>query len=226
MQKSEASKLLGVLRSAYPAYYKSQEGMDFAMSVDLWAYQFQEYPFVQVFQALNSAIAAKEDGFPPSIGEVKVRLREITSPEKRSADKAWDIVMKAVRRGSVHAQEDWEQMPEDVRQCITPDRIRSMSADENFNESVEMSLFYRTWNAKAEQRRVENAVPLPIREAMTTARTLAMEAQPQITETKPDEVMNSWAERRNTWTDPLKNPPTLAELMEKKRRELEARNEK
>ena len=221
MQKSETAKILGLLKAAYPAYYKSQDSVDGNMLLDLWTYQFQEHDLKSVFQALNAAIASKTDGFPPSIGEVKAHLSEITTPERMTADEAWTVIMKAVRRGSVHAQEDWAAMPAEVQRCITPDKIRSMATDENFNESVEMALFFRSWNVRAEQRRVHNAVPPPVREAMELARARMLaqiEAEPAAQIKTVEPVKETDIRQTVDVSD------SIHELIEKKRRELGARD--
>ena len=179
MQKSEAAKLLGLLKANYPAYYRTQEGADFAMSVDLWTYQFQENSFQQVFQALNAAIASKTDGFPPSIGEVKMRLVDLTDPAVDTFDATWDRLLKCFSRGSIHAQDDWERLPEDDRELISPGEIYRISTTEDCNLTVEKAGYYSRWKAQQERKRVSKSVPLPIREALKQARENALETQRQ-----------------------------------------------
>lgn len=171
MTKAEALKLIYILKLDYPVQFKGLSNTDYDILAAHWVEQFQGYAYQQVYHALNGAISAKTDGFPPSIGEIKAMLRTMTEPERMTAQDAWSIVMKAVRRGAYHAAEDWDKMPPEVQRCITPERIRDMAIDENFNESVEQSLFTRTWNTHAERRRVEAAVPPPVRQAMLQAET-------------------------------------------------------
>lgn len=225
MQKSEAAKILGLLKAAYPAYYKSQEPVDGNMLLDLWTYQFQENDFRQVFQALNAAIASKTDGFPPSIGEVKARLVDVTDPDVSPFDETWDRLLKCFSCGSVHAQDDWEKLPEDDQKLITPGEIYRIAIAEDINLTVEKAGWYSRWKALQEKKRIEKVAPAPVREAMELAKenAKALEARRlallQNGDSRPAEIADNTAAETNHRTV---QAVSVAELMSMKRRELEA----
>lgn len=209
MQKSETAKILKFLRDAYPVHYKGQKEDEYSMLVDLWTYQFRENDLNAVFQALNAAIASKTDGFPPSIGEVKARLVDITNPNVSSFDATWDRFLACFKRGSVHAAEDWEKLPPDDRELISPGEIYRISITEDCNLTVEKAGYYSRWKAQQEKRRIEKAVPLPVREAMETAKKKALE---QIRDTEPlaiPEDSSKSAEIRVDWSKLKKNEDPL-----------------
>lgn len=226
MQKSETAKILGLLKAAYPAYYKSQDPVDGNMLLDLWTYQFQENDFRQVFQALNAAIASKTDGFPPSIGEVKARLIDVTNPDVSPFDETWDRLLKCFKRGSVHAQEDWEKLPEDDQKLISPGEIYRIAIAEDINLTVEKAGWYSRWKTLQEKKRIEKVVPAPVREVMElakeNARTLEAKrlALSQADGSKPVEIADTAAEGSNRR---MGQAVSIAELMAKKKTEIEER---
>lgn len=226
MQKSEAAKILGLLKAAYPAYYKSQEPVDGNMLLDLWTYQFQENDFRQVFQALNAAIASKTDGFPPSIGEVKARLIDVTDPEVSPFDETWDRLLKCFKRGSVHAQDDWEKLPEDDQKLITPGEIYRIAIAEDINLTVEKAGWYSRWKAMQEKKRIEKVVPAPVREVMELAKenAKALEAKrfalSQNDDSRPAEIADNTEPETNRRTG---HAVSIAELMARKKAEIEER---
>ena len=226
MQKSETAKILGLLKAAYPTYYKSQEPVDGNMLLDLWTYQFQENDFRQVFQALNAAIASKTDGFPPSIGEVKARLIDVTDPDVSPFDETWDRLLKCFKRGSVHAQEDWEKLPEDDQKLISPGEIYRIAIAEDINLTVEKAGWYSRWKTLQEKKRIEKVVPAPVREVMELAKenAKALEAKrlalSNADGSKPAEIADNTAVGSNRRTG---QAVSIAELMAKKKAEIEER---
>lgn len=225
MQKSETAKILKVLKDNYPKHYNDQDESSYDMMASMWTYQFQENTLDEVFKALNAAIAAKTDGFPPSIGEVKMRIVDITAPETGDAEDRWRKYFNAVKRASVHADEDYAAFPEDLKDFTSPGELRWQASREDFNESVEHSNFLRSWNARAEQRRIQKVVPPPVRKAMALAKErmlqqIGTEVQEQIQAPQPVEQITEKARQAGEVSQ------SIHELMEKKRRELEARNEK
>jgi len=226
MQKSETAKILKVLKDNYPKHYNDQDESSYDMMASMWTYQFQENTLDEVFKALNAAIAAKTDGFPPSIGEVKMRIVDITAPETGDAEDRWRKYFNAVKRASVHADEDYAAFPEDLKDFTSPGELRWQASREDFNESVEHSNFLRSWNARAEQRRIQKVVPPPVRKAMALAKErmlqqIGTEAQEQIQAPQPVEQITEKDARQAGEVS-----QSIHELMEKKRREMEARNDR
>lgn len=140
--------------------------------------------------AVHTLISTRTDTFPPVIGEVKEVLRSITHPEEIPSGDAWEMVMRCIRRGTVHAAEDWAKLPDDVRAAVSVDEIKRHAEDENFTESVEKSLFLKRWAVLRERKRVENSMPGSLLEQIA-ARRAALEQvkdeQPKI-ETKAEKT--------------------------------------
>lgn len=75
------------------------------------------------------------------------------------------MVSKAARNGLYGAREEFEKLPEDVKQAIgTPDQLKAwaqMQADEV--ESVVASNFRRSFRAVQEREKVEGKLPSAVR---------------------------------------------------------------
>ena len=190
MNKQETLKILAVLKAAYPNFDRGlQNGGEDAI-INLWAVQFAEDSYRDVSLAVHTLISTRTDTFPPVIGEVKEVLRSITHPEEIPSGDAWEMVMRCIRRGTVHAAEDWAKLPDDVRAAVSVDEIKRHAEDENFTESVEKSLFLKRWDVLRERKRVENSMPGSLLEQIA-ARRAALEQvkdeQPKI-ETKAEKT--------------------------------------
>ena len=180
-----------MLKAAYPQYYRGLNNTDLEAVVRLWETLFKEDKYADVAIAVHPLITTRTDTFPPVIGEVKQALRGVTRPDEMTAQSAWAEVMKCVKRGGYHAAEDWALLPDEIKAAISPEQIKSMAVSEDFNESVEKSLFFRTWNTVTERRRVADTVPASIRaeiEKRKAAFSVAADAEPQRIETKAEKT--------------------------------------
>lgn len=195
MTEQETLRILSVLRAAYPMFYRDMKDGDIKAVANLWKIQFAEDSYKDVSLAVHTLISTRTDTFPPVIGEVKEVLRSITHPEEIPSGDAWDMVMKCIRRGTVHAAEDWANLPEDVRAAVSVDEIKRHAENEDFNEGVEKSLFLKRWAVLRERRRAEQQMPPSLR-AQIEARRTALESvtPPQITAEKPAEPVQKPAE--------------------------------
>ena len=163
-------------------FYRGLTDGDAKAVVTLWKIQFAEDSYKDVSLAVHTLISTRTDTFPPVIGEIKEVLRSITHPEEIPSGDAWDMVMKCIKRGTVHAAEDWAQLPADVRAAVSVDEIKRHAENEEFNEGVEKALFLKRWAVLRDRRRTEQQMPPTLRAQIEARRTALETAQPpQIT---------------------------------------------
>lgn len=73
MTQKEATQILAILKAAYPNSYKGMTKEEAIGTVNVWATQFINMPASVVMIAVNKLISTNT--FPPSIGEVKEKIR-------------------------------------------------------------------------------------------------------------------------------------------------------
>ena len=73
MTQKEATQILAILKAAYPNSYRGMSKEEAIGTVNVWATQFMSIPAPIVMIAVNKLISTNT--FPPSIGEVKERIR-------------------------------------------------------------------------------------------------------------------------------------------------------
>ena len=178
-------------------FYRGLTDGDAKAVVNLWQIQFAEDSYKDVSLAVHTLISTRTDTFPPVIGEIKEVLRSITHPEEIPSGDAWDMVMKCIKRGTVHAAEDWTKLPANVRAAVSVDEIKRHAENEEFNEGVEKALFLKRWAVLRDRRRTEQQMPPTLRaqiEARRTRTALETAQPPQITTEKSDEPAQKPAE--------------------------------
>lgn len=75
MDKTEALKILAILKAAYPNSYKGMSQDEALSTAAVWAMQFSELPVDIVMMAISKAISACK--YPPSIAEVKEKIMKV-----------------------------------------------------------------------------------------------------------------------------------------------------
>lgn len=176
-------------------FYRGLKDGDAKAVVNLWKIQFAEDSYKDVSLAVHTLISTRTDTFPPVIGEIKEVLRSITHPKEIPSGDAWDMVMKCIKRGTVHAAEDWAKLPADVRAAVSVDEIKRHAENEEFNEGVEKALFLKRWAVLRDKRRTEQQMPPSLR-TQIEARRKALETAtpPQIVTEKPAELVKKPSE--------------------------------
>lgn len=165
MTRTETTKILAVLRGAYPAFYRDMGRKEADGVVALWTEMFSEEPYELVAAAVKALIACDEKGFPPHIGAVKARIRQITTPQEMTEGEAWALVQRAVSRGIYNAREEYERLPKLIQGIVgSHNQLREWAMmDADTVQSVVASNFQRSYRARAAVNREYAALPADVK---------------------------------------------------------------
>lgn len=175
----ETGIIMDILTTAYPRFYAGKDAPDPHKAIALWAEMFADDDVRIVAAAVKALIACDEKGFPPHIGAVKARMRQITELQEQTEIEAWAIVSKAVRRTDWKNPEvQFGRLPEDVRSVLrTPHTLIEWGkVDEDTLATVIASNFQRSYRARRTAVREFNALPSEVKKLVGTLATgLALE---------------------------------------------------
>jgi hypothetical protein len=171
MTREDTIKILSVLRGAYPAFYRDITKQEAESTIALWESMFDEEPYPIVGAAVKAFIAGDSKGFPPSIGQIKERIRQITQPEEMTEQEAWSFVSKALRNSTYGSVEEFAKLPPEVQAVVhDPGQLRqwAMSPADNV-ETVIASNFMRSFRAKQKVTKEYLALPTEVKRLMISA---------------------------------------------------------
>lgn len=163
MTKAETAKIMAILETAYPAFYKGQSADQKAGALNLWTLHFSARDYQTVVTAVNRIIATREEGYPPTIGAVNEAIRQIEQGDELTGSEAWSIVRRAIGTGIYNSRESWEAFPPEIKALVTPQQIHEWACDENFNNGVEESNFIKSYNVRLKSFRETKMLPENIR---------------------------------------------------------------
>lgn len=160
MTKRDVVGIMALLQTAYPAYYAKQDNQQRMEAVNLWAELFADDPAPLVYGAVKSIIVSG-GAFPPSIGEIKNKMHDLSAPAGMSETEAWALVSKACSNGIYGYEAEFAKLPPTVQAAVgRPEQLREWAMmDVETVQSVVASNFMRGY--KTAQRREKETAMIP-----------------------------------------------------------------
>lgn len=169
MTRKETGIIMDILATAYPRFYAGPDAPDPEKAVALWAEMFAGDDVRLVAAAVKALIATDSKGFPPHIGAVKEKLRQLTEPEQMTQAEAWGLVLKAINRSGYQAREEFEKLPPLIQRLVgSPSQLRDWGMmDASTVQSVVASNFQRSYQARAKQDAEYQALPADVKQILS-----------------------------------------------------------
>ena len=160
MNKRDTVGIMAILQTAYPAYYAKQNEQQRIEAVNLWAELFADDP-PQLVAAAVKTIIVSGGAFPPSIGDIKNKMHDLSAPAEISETEAWALVSKACANGIYGYEAEFAALPPTVQAAVgRPEQLREWAQmDVETVQSVVASNFMRGY--KTAQRRERETAMLP-----------------------------------------------------------------
>ena len=171
MTREDTIKILSVLRGAYPAFYRDITKQEAESTIALWESMFDDEPYELVGAAVKAFITGDSKGYPPAIGQIKERIRLITSPEDMTEQEAWSYVSKALRNATYGSEEEFAKLPPDVQAVVhDPGQLRQWAMNSIDDvQTVIASNFMRSFRAKQKTNKEYQALPAEVKRLMISA---------------------------------------------------------
>jgi len=165
----ETTKIMAVLKVAYPRYYHGQTTDEAKQAIKLWDSMLKDYTYDLVSKAVKALISIEK--FPPAVADVVEKINLITVEPQMSEIEAWGLVKKAMHNSAYHSESEFESLPESIRAAIGNHGVlREWAiAEEEGSETVIASNFMRSYRVKLKQTKELKALPSDVREFMQIA---------------------------------------------------------
>lgn len=161
MTRDEVIAILAVLKIAYPAFYKTMSDEEIDDVINLWGIMFESDSAKIVTEAVKALICTLK--YPPTIVDVKEKIREITQPLAMTEMEAWRMVRNAI--SYYNATETFAQLPPILQKIVgSPSVLRQWAQMEAETvESVIQSNFMRSYKARVAHEKEYAMLPASTR---------------------------------------------------------------
>ena len=159
--RDETIELLMMVQAAFPNY----KPQDKTVAVNTWFLMLADYPYQQVQMALKAYIATDTSGFAPSIGQIIDKMQMINSHAEQNEMEAWSLVSKALRNGNYKSREEFEKLPDLVKEAVgSPENIHNWAqSDIKSIESVIQSNFIKSYRLVVNRQKEIQKLPKDIK---------------------------------------------------------------
>lgn len=170
MTRQETGIIMDILATAYPRFCAGPDAPDPEKAVALWAEMFAEDDVAIVAAAVKALIATDDKGFPPHIGAVKAKVRQITQPSGMTPQEAWNLVAKAIRNSAYESREEYDKLPKEIQRLVgSPNQLRDWATmDSETVHSVVASNFQRSFAARQKADNDFKALPRDVQAMIGT----------------------------------------------------------
>ena len=170
MNKKEASKIIAVLMASYPNFLNNKNTDDIQATINVWYEMLSDYSYQEVSVAAKACITNKSN-FAPSIGQVIDKILSFRNQgTELTEQEAWNLVSRATKNSAYHATEEYEKLPEAVKQIVTPSQLKEWSQMETDSvQSVVASNFMRSYKAKVASNKEYQALPSNVKNLIEQA---------------------------------------------------------
>ena len=151
MNMKDTSRILASIQAVYPNFTKDRDARVLA---NVWQQVFADVPYAEVNRALGAFFASDVKGFPPTPGAVNAYIKKSKQLTAPTENEAWARLLKAVSRGLYNSAEEYEKLPEDIREIVGSPRMLYEWAQMSPGElnTVVAPGFKRSWRARQELR--------------------------------------------------------------------------
>lgn len=177
MTRQETGIIMDILRAAYPRYYAGFSPDELKNAVNLWCEMFDE-DVALVASAVKALIATDKKGFPPHIGAIKEKIRQITQTEEITEAEAWYLVSKALQNGIYGSREEFGKLPPIVQKIVgSHNQLREWaSMDSETVQTVIASNFQRSYRVRAQRQSEYDSLPSDVKQiAESISKKLALD---------------------------------------------------
>ena len=201
MTRDDVIKIMSVLRGAYPHFYRDISKQEAYDTINLWTDIFSNDDASIVASAVKSLIDGDDKGFPPTIGQVKAKMRLLVGSDELTEAEAWNLVSKAVKNGLYGAVEELEKLPPAVKRIVgSPSQLRDWaSMDSDTLQSVVASNFQRSYKVVATREKEIAALPEDVKKLINFAMNKETEALPPAYESHEDTLKRLEESRQKEW---------------------------
>lgn len=150
MTQNETNKILSIIAEVYPAFRRDRNPKFISQ---LWHTIFSSIPYQQVEQALAEFYATDTKGYPPVPGALRELIVSRMQQEQLSDTEAWQLTLRAIRRGIYNSREEFDKLPPVVRQVVrNPEAIHSWAFLDDWQVQHSVApWFFRAYNSAVEK---------------------------------------------------------------------------
>lgn len=198
MTKNETTRLLGILQTAYPYFYKNITVAEAKNASNLWHDMLKGLTLEVAKLALYKLIALHKD-YPPTIAHLLESVADVTKEPTPTIADAWAEVKVAISKYGY-------PRPEEALQSLSPTTAKAVRAMgwlelcSSENEVADRAHFMKIYSTMEKRQKEQNILPLDLQDDMNRLRLIEKnkvlkEDKPRFIEAQPEPLNQAQPEQ-------------------------------
>lgn len=159
MTRDEVVAVLGILKTAYPQFYKDMSKQEMFNTIDLWTEMFSHENPMLVTAAVKNLINSFK--WIPTIADIKEEMYKLTDTEQESPIEIWNKIKGAIRNSGYNSYEEFQKLPEIAKKFVgSPNQLREWALSVDYNDGVVKGQFLKQYDVLV-KREKDSKLMLP-----------------------------------------------------------------
>lgn len=142
MTREEVVMVLGILKTAYPNFYRNMTKEEGYGTIELWSDMFKGDDTRLVTVAVKELINSFK--YPPTIADIKEQMMKLTT-KKTDLTEEWNALQRAIGNSLYNSEESFNKLPDIAKRFAgSPSQLREMATmDSDVVHSVVKGQFFK-----------------------------------------------------------------------------------
>ena len=142
MTRDEVIATLGILKTAYPSFYKDMSKQEMYNTINLWCEMFAHENTALVTAAVKNLINTFK--WVPTIADIKEEMYKLTSTEDETPVELWNSIKRAIRNSAYNSYDEFQKLPQIAQRFVgSPNQLREWAISTDYNDGVVKGQFFK-----------------------------------------------------------------------------------
>lgn len=156
----EVTRIVGVLKMAYPNFGSRLTEDEWAVLPEVWHRLLRDLPFDLLDAAAAHFATTSGSPFPPSVAELREMAYRLANPCQTSAEEAWGVVKLEMRRAGIYNAPGFDDPA--IAAAVKIIGWRALCVSEN--EMADRAHFFRIYQSITDREKSERLMLPEVRE--------------------------------------------------------------
>lgn len=158
MKRQEVQQVMGILDSYFPSWLSKLSLVSKNNLIDVWCKLLEDQNPQLVINAVYAILKSSTHQFPPTVGIILTRVKDMTQQVELSEQEAWAAVKKALGNCIHNSVLEYQKLPKEIQLVVTPDMLYDWAILPTEElDTVVSSNFMRSYRSRIEAYR-ENQI--------------------------------------------------------------------
>jgi hypothetical protein len=159
VEREEVKQLLMTMEVDFPSFRVDAAKLSF--TINAWYRDLASYDISEVWAAYQTFKNTANSAFAPSTSQILGCMTKIEELANISVSEAWAMVRVAIGKSAYNSKEEFLKLPELIQKAVgSAEQLHYWAIDNDFNDSVVMSVFEKNYQAVINRNTDELRLPV------------------------------------------------------------------